>query len=52
MNECAIAFTQSGSHDMWGHEQKESKQGLALFYFPIHQQIFENYCSSAWESGQ
>ena len=24
----------------------------ALFSIPVHQQIFENYCSSAWESWQ
>lgn len=41
-NECAIALSRVGGHDMWGHEQKEnSEQGLALFYIPIHQQILK-----------
>lgn len=40
-NECAIDFTGTGSHDISGHKQKEnSKRSLALFYIPIHQQIF------------
>lgn len=52
-NECAIAFARAGSDDMWGPEQKEnSKRALALFYTPIHQQISENYCSSAWKPWQ
>lgn len=52
-NERAIGpLTRAGGHDMQGHGQKESKRGLALFYILIHQQIFKNYCSSAWEPWQ
>lgn len=41
-NECAIAFSRVGGHDVWRHEQKEnSEQSLALFYIPIHQQILK-----------
>lgn len=45
------AFIKACSHDTRGQEQKKhSKRGLALFSIPVHN-IFENYCSSAWEPG-